>query len=72
VVEPPRPLLEEYRRWMADDLGYEYIALLSDARLANDEGRARWPGRARPVCPPVRLCFGGHGRGWTSAGPLSG
>ncbi|WP_345486018.1 hypothetical protein, partial [Planotetraspora phitsanulokensis] len=34
VVDPPRPLLEEYRQWMADDLGAQYIALLSDAKLA--------------------------------------
>ncbi len=34
VVEPPRPLLDEWRRWLDDDLGWEYIALLPDARLA--------------------------------------
>ncbi|MFG1965725.1 hypothetical protein [Nonomuraea sp. NPDC049028] len=34
VVEPPRLLLEEYRRWEEDLLGWEYIALLDDARLA--------------------------------------
>ncbi|MFD8564857.1 hypothetical protein ACFV1N_46970 [Streptosporangium canum] len=34
VVDPPRPLLEEWRTWCADDLGYEYVALLDDARLA--------------------------------------
>ncbi|MEU1880892.1 hypothetical protein ABZ470_26595 [Streptosporangium sp. NPDC020072] len=34
VVEPPRLLLEEYRKWQDDYLGWEYIALLDDARLA--------------------------------------
>ncbi|MFI6497115.1 hypothetical protein [Nonomuraea typhae] len=33
VVEPPRLLLEEYRKWQDDYLGWEYIALLDDARL---------------------------------------
>ncbi|UBU16608.1 hypothetical protein [Nonomuraea gerenzanensis] len=28
VVEPPRLLLEEYRKWQDDYLGWEYIALL--------------------------------------------
>ncbi|MBB3726070.1 hypothetical protein [Nonomuraea dietziae] len=34
VVEPPRPLLEESRRWQEDLLGWEHVALLDDARLA--------------------------------------
>ncbi|MFI9553657.1 hypothetical protein [Nonomuraea endophytica] len=33
VVEPPRPMLEEYQHWQDDLLGSEYIALLDDARL---------------------------------------
>lgn len=34
VEDPPRPLLEEYRTWLNDGLGPEYIALLDDKRLA--------------------------------------
>lgn len=34
VEEPPRPLLDEWRRWLAEDLGPEFVALLPDERLA--------------------------------------
>lgn len=40
VSDPPRPILEEWRRWLEQDLGADYCAIISDAKFARL--RAEW------------------------------